>query len=60
MEKYESSHFQANWSKVGVFKIVGMQQGEERYHLMNRKEVRGKGAVNGDTLLTYTKDMWLV
>ncbi len=60
MHKYQPSHFRADWSKVGVFVAAGMQQNSENYCLVNLKDVCGKGVVNENTVLVYTRDMWLV
>ncbi len=57
--EYKPSHYQANWSKVGVFVIRGMQQGGLG-PFVNKNNISGKGVINGNNLKVYTRDMWLV
>ncbi len=60
LEAYEPNHFRADWSKVGVFRVAGIQQGRDKETLLHKEKVCGKGVLNNDTVIVYTRDMWLV
>ncbi len=62
LDKYECKHFQANWAKVGVFQISGMQQtaSEDDLAWIKKEDFIAKGIVNGENLTIYTREMWLV
>ncbi len=60
---YEPDYLKLNWAVVGIFNVRGRKRNDELEKCVGRfkkSEIRGKGIVSGDTMVTFTRDMWLV
>ena len=59
---YEPDYFRLNWSLVGVFLLKPHNDADQASEKCNMRlqDIRGKAIKSGNTVVSFTKDMWLV